>query len=169
MNEVFRPINRPIDMTLGCKVHHSVVALHCIGHCCRVADVSLNKLVARVVFYIAHRGQVACIGERIEHGDFIVGVVQDVAHVIGANETCSAGNELLHVSTYLKSELRAQSHVRLPLRGNIATQRVLLIAVRQDGVGDSPIGANIGIVPRHTQFVGRVVITINKIRNGHFR
>lgn len=53
------------------------------------------------------------------------------------------------------------------LRGQISSQRAGLIAFGELRLGDAPVGADRGIVPRHTKLVGRVVILVHHVRHHH--
>src|SRR5260370_6222831 len=57
--------------------------------------------------------------------------------------------------------LCSQAHVRAPLRLDLRAEWVRLVALRQDRVGGAPVGADLGVVPRHAQLVGRVVVGVH--------
>ena len=44
---------------------------------------------------------------------------------------------------------------------------VRLVAVREDRVGDAPVGADRGVVPRHAELVGRVVVAVDEVGDRH--
>src|SRR5207302_7134718 len=63
--------------------------------------------------------------------------------------------------------LCSQAHVRAPLRLDLLAERVRLVALRQDRVGDAPVGADLGIVPRDAELVGGVVVAVDEVRDRH--
>src|SRR5690349_7860432 len=71
------------------------------------------------------------------------------------------------VTRMFTAALRSQAHVRAPLRLDLLAQRVRLVTLRQDRVGDAPVGADFGIVPRDTELVGRVVVAVDEVRDRH--
>ena len=127
-----------------------------------IADVALHEPVARVVVDVAQGREVAGVGERVVDGDLVVGVREDVPHVVGADEPGAAGDEDL-----------ARAHVRQPpvrLRssaGEVGTAGVLLVARRERRVGDAPVGVDRGVVPRHAELVGRVVVAVDEVGDDH--
>src|SRR5574338_1238521 len=44
---------------------------------------------------------------------------------------------------------------------------VLLVAGGHDRVGHAPVGADLGVVPGHAQLVGRVVVPVDEVGDGH--
>ena len=48
-----------------------------------------------------------------------------------------------------------------------AAARVRLVALREDRVGDAPVGVDRGVVPRHAELVGRVVVAVDEVRDRH--
>src|SRR5438034_5240054 len=69
------------------------------------------------------------------------------------------------VTRMFTAALCSQAHVWAPLRFDLLTKRVRLVALRQDRVGDAPVGADLGIVPRHAELVGRVVVAVDEVRD----
>jgi len=95
-DEVLGPVDRAVDVAFGGEMDHGVVALHRLGNCGGITDVALHEPEARVVVDVFQGGEVARVGQRVEDGHFVVGVVQDVAKVVGPDESGSTGDELLH-------------------------------------------------------------------------
>ena len=48
-----------------------------------------------------------------------------------------------------------------------ATTRILAVPVRQDRVGDAPVGPDGRVVPGHAQLVGRVVVAVDQVGDRH--
>ena len=96
VDEVVRAGDGAVDVALGCEVDHGVVAGHGLLERARVADVALDEAVAGIVVDVAQRRQVAGIRECVVDGDLVVGVGQDPADVVGADEPRPAGDELPH-------------------------------------------------------------------------
>ena len=126
-----------------------------------IADVALHELVPRVVVDVAQRREVACVREGVEDGDVVVGALEDVTHVVRADETGAAGDEDA-----------PRAHVRSPHRGRQrdvqrVARGVLLIAGRERRVGHAPVGRDRGIVPRDAELVVRVVVPVDQIGDDH--
>src|SRR5262245_64476227 len=71
------------------------------------------------------------------------------------------------VTRMFTTVLCSQAHVRAPLRLDLLAQRVRLIALREDRAGDPPVGAAVGIVPRHAELVGGVVVGVDEVSARH--
>src|ERR687892_1259798 len=71
------------------------------------------------------------------------------------------------VTSRFMTALCSQTHVGTPLGFDVAPHRVRLVPLRQDGVDDAPVGADLGIVPRHPELVGRVVVGVHEVRDRH--
>jgi len=84
-------------VALGGEVHHRVVPGHRRRHDIAVADVAVDKAITGVVGDVGQVGEVAGVGQRVEHGDRVVGVGQHVTHVVGADEAGTAGDKQFHV------------------------------------------------------------------------
>ena len=96
VHEVVGADDGAVDVALGREVDHRVVAGHGLVQRATVGDVALDEPVPRAVVDVAQGGEVSGVGQRVVHGDLVVGVGQDPAHVVGSDEPGSAGDELLH-------------------------------------------------------------------------
>jgi hypothetical protein len=94
LDEAGRFFNRAIDVGFGGKVEHDLRARHGFAHGLGIADVPSHKAHAAGIHQIADVLHVARVGERVEHGDFGVGLfLRHEAHEVGADETGAAGDE----------------------------------------------------------------------------
>jgi hypothetical protein len=78
-------------VALGREVHDLLVAVHRVAHGVAVADVALDEAEAGVALEIGERREVAGVGQRVEHGDVVVGGVEDMADVVRPDEPGGAG------------------------------------------------------------------------------
>ena len=166
--------DRAVDVALGGEVHDRVVAGHGCGDGLAVADVALHEAVARVVVHVAQGGEVAGVGEHVEDRDLVVGGGEHVADVVRADEPGTTGDEQPHApspppppETVEGRQAVAAQVRRLPLRLDVGAPRVLLVARGQDRIGDAPVGLHRRVVPRHAQLVGRVVVAVDEVGDGH--
>ena len=96
--EVLRAGDRPVDVALGREVHHGVVAGQRLRQGRQVADVGVHEAVAGPgpLLHVRQRGQVAGVGQRVVHGDLVVGAREHPPHVVGPDEPGPTGDEELH-------------------------------------------------------------------------
>jgi hypothetical protein len=75
------------------RVDDIVRALHRLAHGLLVAHIAVNEGEARVAL---HRREVlapTCVGQRVQHAHFVVGVLrQEVLGEVAADEPCAARN-----------------------------------------------------------------------------
>ena len=91
---------RAVDVGLRGEVDDGVDPAAGVAHDLAVADVALEKRVARVVLEIGQVGGIPRVGQLVEIDDAVVRVRrQDVADEVGADEAASAGDQQLHRST----------------------------------------------------------------------
>ncbi len=141
-HERVRVDDRAVDVRLGGEVDDGVVAVHPLEHGVLVADVGVDELDPAVVHHVADRGEVAGVGERVEDRHLVVGVGQQPADVVGADEPGGTGDEQLHRIS--SGRVGAHRPVGPAAGGDRVAPRVGLVAGRQDRVGDAPVGGDGG-------------------------
>ena len=73
-----------------------------------------------------------------------------------------------HPSTnFRRAALGAQAVAGELRRVDVAAPRVGLVAPGQDGIGDAPVGADLGVVPRHSELVVGVVVAVDQVPQEH--
>src|SRR5690606_12717613 len=110
--------------------------------------------------------QVPRVGQGVVDGDLVIGGGEDVADVVRPDEPGPAGDELLHPISFDDSA-GAQRRVRPAARGQVGPPGVGHVTGGQHGVVDAPVGADVGVVPRDAQLVGRVVVAVDQVGDGH--
>ena len=120
----------------------------------------LHELVAGIVVDVTQRRQVAGVGERVVDGHLVVGVREHVADEVRADEAGAAGDEQLH-------EWTAEKPGRMS--SGISERRGFALS-RPERIGcarESPVGRDLGVVPRHAELVVRVVVAVDEVRDRH--
>ncbi len=68
-----------------------LLVLHQLVHLFEVTDVSLDKFVVRLVFYVFESGEVAGVSELVDVDDVVVGIfVDEESYNVGADEAGAA-------------------------------------------------------------------------------
>ncbi len=122
-----------------------------------VADVTVDEGDAPVD--IGEGAAVAGVGQRVEDDDPVVGSgVEPVPDEVGADEAGAAGDE--------DGGRRPAGHAGGPSRSSTHRAGFDRSRLGQDGLGDPPVGAHLGIVPRHAQLVVGVVVAVDQVGDG---
>ena len=82
----------PVHMGLGGEVHHHVVRSDQLIDQLGVADIALDQREP-VLGKSIERAAVARVGEEVEHGDRVVGVVEDMTDEVRADKSRPAGDQ----------------------------------------------------------------------------
>ena len=88
-------VERVVVVALGGVVHHRVVLAEELVDERRVRDVALDEAEA-ILGQAVEGGEVAGVGELVEHGDRVVGVRERVVDEVRADEAGAAGHEDSH-------------------------------------------------------------------------
>ena len=88
------PIDRTVDMAFGRQMHHDIRAElldeRAHGRC--VANINLLEPVASIFRHAGEIIEITRVGELVENADLVAGVLNEVTHNCGADETGPAGN-----------------------------------------------------------------------------
>ena len=149
LDEVGGADDRPVDVRLGGEVDQDVVAGQRGVEVGRRADVAAHEAVPGAVGDRRQVGQVAGVGQLVEHrdlgaGERRVGVRQQLADVVRADEAGSAGDEHTHdqgnlFRAWAQDTTFSQLAVSQSRRARVAAYRVSRrIAVSLATVADEP-------------------------------
>ncbi|MCY1536252.1 hypothetical protein D9M68_717000 [compost metagenome] len=97
LDEFGRPIDGAIHMRLGGQVHHccgAELGKHLVQRGC-ITNIHLVEAIAGRAIYIGQRLQIAGIGEFVEVGDLVIGVLDQVTNHCRSDEAGAAGDEYL--------------------------------------------------------------------------
>ena len=153
LDEIARPVDRPVDMGFGGQMHHRVGAVTRENPVQRgaVADIGLLEGIVRAVGDAGHVVQTGRIGQRIEV-DHAMPPRDRQPHHRRSDEPGAAGDQQLHGAASIIGERQFRTR---PDSGALASLS-LSIGVR---VAKPPVDADIGIVPAHRAVaVGRIVV-----------
>lgn len=95
LDEGSRVVERVVVVALGGIVHDCVRLGGEPVDEGRIRDVPVHEGEA-VVRKAVERGPVARVGELVEHGHVVVGVLDHVVHEVGADEPGAAGDQKIH-------------------------------------------------------------------------
>ena len=88
LNEIFRAVDRAIDMRFGRKINHCarLVFSQQLADQIKVADIAVGKDMLGVAFETGEIFEIAGVGEFVEVDDRLIIVSQPVEHKIGADK-----------------------------------------------------------------------------------
>jgi hypothetical protein len=112
---VCRKAEGVVVVALGCEMDDDVAATHQVVDEGGVGHRSVHEL--DVVAHRGQRGLVARVGECVEHGDRVLGVIaQGVVDEVGTDESGASGDEQTHRRSNLHGPHRREGFARIPCR-----------------------------------------------------
>ncbi|MPM69922.1 hypothetical protein SDC9_116870 [bioreactor metagenome] len=95
LDEILGPVDRTIHMRFGRKIHNRarLMLFEQTLDQCRVSDITLDEMVARIALQGLKVLQIARVGELVNVDHRLVVDGQPVQHEVGANETSATSNK----------------------------------------------------------------------------
>ena len=101
-------VDRAIDMAFGREMHDHVglEPLEGILHGRGIGDIGADELVARIVLDRRERGEIAGIGQFVDHQHIVIGVGDQMAHDRRADKARAAGDQetFCHLSFHTRTD-----------------------------------------------------------------
>ena len=107
-NKIRGPVNRAIDVALGCEIDDGPrpVKAQQMQHQVSITDVAADEYVSRIALERGEIAEIAGVGQLVEVDDRLVAAVEPVENEIGTDEPGTSGHQN-HAGSTRRGHLRA--------------------------------------------------------------